>query len=222
MIEGEDDLPVGLEVAAGHPGVVEGRVFDETEVADVVGRAVAALDRQGLARRQLGVGLEQRVEGDEGTGVSLAEDPDAARELLAHRVGGLRVGADGQADRGRGSRVGRAVHAAPEAGAQDARDEGQLGAAADHVEAGDVSAELTDARCVRNQEGLHGLDGRLHQRGRGLVEVCDRDRGGLAVNGNGDELRGGGEGLLGRASVLDEALPGGVSEQARIRAGRGS
>ena len=99
-IERKDDFAVGLQVAAGHPGLVKRGVLDEAEVTDVVRGAVAALDRQGLTGSKLSVRLQERVEGDERAGLAFAEDADAARELLTHGVGSLRIGADGKTDCG--------------------------------------------------------------------------------------------------------------------------
>ena len=65
MIEGDDHFAVGLQVASGHPGLVERRILDEAEVSDVVRGAVAALNRQGLAGSKLSVRLQERVERDE-------------------------------------------------------------------------------------------------------------------------------------------------------------
>ena len=114
----------------------------------------------------------------------------------------------------------RAVDAATEAGAQDARDERQLGAAAHDVQACDVTAELTDPGGIGDEQGFHGLDRCIHERCCGVIEIRDGDRCGFAVDGYGNELRRGGEGLLGGASILDEAFPRGVSEQTGVSARR--
>ena len=67
--------------------------------------AVAALDRQGLAGGKLSVRLKEGVERDERASLALTEDADATRELFAHRVRSLGIGADGETDRRRGCRV---------------------------------------------------------------------------------------------------------------------
>ena len=89
-----------------------------------------------------------------------------------------------------------AVHSAAEARTEDAGDQRQLRTATNHVEAGDVAAQLTNARCVGHQQGFHGLDRRFDQGSGGLVEVRDGNCHGLSVDGYGDELRRGREGLL--------------------------
>ena len=100
MIEGDDHFAVGLQVSAGNTGLVERRILDEAEIADVVRSAVAALDRQRFAGSKLGVRLQKGIERDERTGLALTEDADATGELFAHRVRGFGIGTDGQANRG--------------------------------------------------------------------------------------------------------------------------
>ena len=63
-----------------------------------MGGAVTTLEREGFAGSQLRVGLEEGVEGNEATGLTLTEDSDAARELLAHRICGVRISPDRQAN----------------------------------------------------------------------------------------------------------------------------
>ena len=116
--------------------------------------------------------------------------------------------------------MGRAVHASSEAGAQNTGDEGKLRAATHDVQARDIATELSDAGSARHEQGLHGVHGGVDESRCVLVELGNGDRRGLAVDGHGDELRGGSQGLLSAASVLDEALPGLVAEQTRVGASR--
>ena len=176
-----------------------------------MGRAVATLDRKSFAGRELSIRLEEGIEGNEGTSLAFTEDSDAARELLAYGVGGFGISADRQADRSRSSCVWRAVDAATEARAKDARDERQLRTAADHVESCNVAAELADTGGIGDKQGFHGRDRRIDERGGVLVEVGDGYGRGFAVNGDRDELCGGGEGFLRGTCILDEAFPSRVA-----------
>lgn len=88
------------------------------------------------------------------------------------------------------------MHSAAKARTQNAGNEGQLRPATDDVQAGDVAAELTDTCRIGNEERFHRGDRCLNEGSGGFVEVGNRNRDGLAVDGHGDELRRRGEGLL--------------------------
>ena len=144
-IEGDDDIAEGHDVAGRVLLRVEAAALDVAVMADVVGRAVAPDDLDGVAvSRQRRRRHEDRIEAQPAAGVAFAKDAEAPGEAVAEREAQLVAGGDREAD-GDGRRgVRRTVDAAAEALLQEAGHEGQPGGAADgmYKENGTTSKEL--------------------------------------------------------------------------------
>ena len=208
-VEGKGKRAARDDLATRHAVRVRPGVLDEAIPADVVRRPVGANDRHILVRAHALLAAEQGIEGYDRAALAVAEDANAASQLVRKRVAGRRVGCDGQADRGRPRGVGGAVDSPAVPGSQRPPHGGKLRPAADDVEAGDVVRELRRAALVLGQKRLHRGEGRLDERSDQIVEFLDRNRrgGGGARNVHGDVSGLRVQGLLGLTGRVEEPLP---------------